>query len=288
MIVEIETITPNDAAAMLRKSEGARQRSLSEIAVEKMARAIAAGEWRVTHQGIAVDDAGVVLDGQHRLHAIVRADQAVTMMVTRGVDPALFDVLDTGRARTTADTLRIAGYPGGPALAAATRYLLAYDQIVGTTGTLAARTRLMTTPLVMSVVESERGDHIMQAVHVADRVAYRGLSRGGFKSWLTATIVVMHEGPPDDSLVLEFLERVADGAGLPAGSPILALRRYLMSDQGLIRTSSGVRPDIGMAVTIKAFNGWLNKGTRTLMTFKPGVEKMPAVAAVMPGGILEN
>jgi hypothetical protein len=48
----------------------------------------------VTHQGIALDTDGVLIDGQHRLAAAVEADQPVDMLVITGVDAATFDVLD--------------------------------------------------------------------------------------------------------------------------------------------------------------------------------------------------
>lgn len=286
--VEAETITPTEAAALLRKSEGQPQRALSDLLVRKLAHAIEAGDWLLTHQGIALDDAGVVLDGQHRLHAIVLADTPVQIMVARGVDPAGFGVFDTGRSRTTGDALRIAGYGSGAHLAAAARYLLAYDDVVGTTERLRAHTRLISSTDVLHLMESDRGNSLMQAYHVADRVAGHGWSRTGFRTWVTAAIVVLTEGPPSHELVLEFCERMYDGANLSPGSPILALRRYCMSDGGLIRTAHGIRGDVGIAVTIKAFNAW-NAGTvRELMVFRSGVEAMPAVEAVMPGGILAN
>ena len=39
-----------------------------------IARDMKAGHWRLTHQGIAFDPAGVLIDGQHRLWAIVESD----------------------------------------------------------------------------------------------------------------------------------------------------------------------------------------------------------------------
>jgi hypothetical protein len=288
MILDVETITPNEAEAWLRKSEGQIQRTPSSALVAKLAHAITAGQWQLTHQGIALDDAGVVLDGQHRLQAIIRAGIPVQMIVARGVDPDTFGAMDTGRSRNTGDALKIAGYTNGPLVAAAARYLLAYDRAVGTTFSLRTFTREVTTIDVLNLLETERGQNVMHAASVAERIAYRGFSRPGFRTWMTAGIVVLHEGPPADELVLEFLERMHDGAGLPAGSPMLALRRYLMSDAGLVRIAHGYRGDVGIAVTIKAFNAWNAHETRALMTFKPGIEPMPAVLPVMPGGFLAN
>jgi len=96
--------------------------------------------------------------------------------------------------------------------------------------------------------------------------------------------LILKESPVDDGLCLEFVERLRDGASLPLGSPILALRRHLSSDQGLIRTNGGERAQTGLAMMIKAFNAWLEGGTRQLMSFRVGVERMPAVVPTLPGG----
>jgi hypothetical protein len=59
----------------------------------------------VTHQDIAFDSNGVLVDGQHRLAAIIEADLPVEMTVFTDVEPDNFDVLDTGEKRNAADVL---------------------------------------------------------------------------------------------------------------------------------------------------------------------------------------
>jgi hypothetical protein len=101
----IEKITPEIASAMLCHNR--ENRDVRDSVVAKYMRIITRGEWRVTHQGIAFDDTGKLVDGQHRLMAIARTGATVEMMVTRGVAPETFAVLDQGVRRTAADILRL-------------------------------------------------------------------------------------------------------------------------------------------------------------------------------------
>jgi hypothetical protein len=107
MYSRVESITPARARALLANQ--VNQRPLNMSAVLDYTRQILEGLWKVTHQGIAITGAGKLLDGQHRLHAIVRANVTVTMLVTYNVEGAAFSVLDVQRKRTAADILGIAG-----------------------------------------------------------------------------------------------------------------------------------------------------------------------------------
>jgi hypothetical protein len=100
----IETITPEIAAEMLKQNVG--NRTLRKWHVSRLSATIARGDWLVTHQGIAIATDGRILDGQHRLAAIVAANKTVSMMVARDCDPSTFIVLDQGAKRSYGDALR--------------------------------------------------------------------------------------------------------------------------------------------------------------------------------------
>src|SRR5947199_10315040 len=75
----VQTITPKKAAEYLGLNTA--NRPLSNRTVREFAAAMRRGEWRVTHQGIAFDTTGALVDGQHRLAAIVEADLPVDVTV---------------------------------------------------------------------------------------------------------------------------------------------------------------------------------------------------------------
>ena len=87
-------VSPVEAAAYLDNNEG--NRKLRPTHVDFLTRVILAGQWRVTHQGIAISKSGRLLDGQHRLRAICKANMAVPMMVATEVDDDLFKAMDAG------------------------------------------------------------------------------------------------------------------------------------------------------------------------------------------------
>lgn len=101
MVATIEAVTPAMAAEWLNRNIS--NRPLRPWWVGQLAAKIERGEWMVTHQGVAFDQSGVLLDGQHRLRAIVQAGKTCEMVVWRGADPMSFAVVDTGVLRTFAD-----------------------------------------------------------------------------------------------------------------------------------------------------------------------------------------
>lgn len=98
-------ITPEQARGLLGNNEG--NRALRNSWVAYLASCIERGEWLVTHQGIAITADGRLLDGQHRLQAIIAAGKAVPMLVTFDADPETFRVLDQGATRSNGDVLRL-------------------------------------------------------------------------------------------------------------------------------------------------------------------------------------
>ena len=57
----------------------------------------------ITHQAIAFSESGRLLDGQHRLHAIVLANKPVTMLVAKNLNENTFSAIDCGVKRTIGD-----------------------------------------------------------------------------------------------------------------------------------------------------------------------------------------
>jgi len=76
---KIVNINPDLAAAWLDKNENNRPINWNYVA--QLARDMKAGRWRLTHQGIAFDTQGRLIDGQHRLWAVIEADVTVPMRV---------------------------------------------------------------------------------------------------------------------------------------------------------------------------------------------------------------
>lgn len=100
-----ETITPDMASAWLAKNTNNRNISINLL--QKYVRTIEAGEWTLTHQGIAFYDDGTLADGQHRLTAIVKSGISVRMQVSYGVARNAGADIDVHRARDASDCVKI-------------------------------------------------------------------------------------------------------------------------------------------------------------------------------------
>jgi len=102
------TITPNKAMEMLGSQ--IVNRNLSEGLILRYARDMKKGNWDENGQTIIVSDKGDLIDGQHRLHACVRSDTAFRTMVVRGVDESAKLTIDSGKKRSFAHQLQMAGH----------------------------------------------------------------------------------------------------------------------------------------------------------------------------------
>ena len=87
-------------------------RKVVESKVRHLVREIKSGKWKVSHQGIGFGTDGVLLDGQHRLWAIVESNTTVRMPVTFNVAPDAIMTIDVIKQRTAADILTLAGENG--------------------------------------------------------------------------------------------------------------------------------------------------------------------------------
>lgn len=104
-ITKYEDITPSKARALL--GANIDNRKLQRARVAQYADVMRIGQWRLTHQGIAIGDDGRLYDGQHRLAAIVEAGVTIRMLVTRNLEPPARDEIDTGCKRSVSDNLAI-------------------------------------------------------------------------------------------------------------------------------------------------------------------------------------
>ena len=103
IVAEVVLITPAQASDWLRCNQSnrpARRHHVNFLAGE-----IKAGNWQLNGQAIVIAEDEQVLDGQHRLMAIIEAGIPVRSLVVYGITPEAFKTMDTGITRTGADAL---------------------------------------------------------------------------------------------------------------------------------------------------------------------------------------
>lgn len=125
LTASFEVISPDFAKRMLdvTTANGFENRRMKTWKVDQYARDIEAGRWANTNQSIGLTSDGSVIDGQHRLHAIIKTGIPVTMLVVRGLTQESFSYIDLGIARTVADHFRHVGKKNVFALSGAGKLL---------------------------------------------------------------------------------------------------------------------------------------------------------------------
>lgn len=115
----METITPEIAKTML--GENVNNRCISRDNVNLFAREIRNGEWRFNGEAIKFGKDGRLLDGQHRLLAVIAADKPLTTLVIRGLEDETQQTMDSGKTRTLGDVLTLRGEKNSTQLASLAR-----------------------------------------------------------------------------------------------------------------------------------------------------------------------
>jgi hypothetical protein len=99
-------ITPEQATKWL-ENQNTHNRKLIQATVDKYAQDMREGRWLLTHQGIAFDEKGNLVDGQHRLWAIVLSGKTIPMRIFSNVPSEAMKCIDIGSRRSSLDVIRL-------------------------------------------------------------------------------------------------------------------------------------------------------------------------------------
>lgn len=105
---ELVTITPEMARDWLQNNNQGN-RTIRQAVLRKYARDIEEDRWRVTHQCIAFDSGNNLVDGQHRLSAVVLANKPILAYVARydGSESAMKLPIDMQAKRAVFEVLSV-------------------------------------------------------------------------------------------------------------------------------------------------------------------------------------
>ncbi|MEU8903022.1 hypothetical protein [Streptomyces mirabilis] len=276
MRMEVVHVSPELAARWL--TQNTNNRPLSKNTVQQLADQIQRGEWQLTHQGIAFDEDDALIDGQHRLAAIVRAGLTVPLTVTQGVPRTAFTVMDTGRKRTGRDALALAGEANATHLAAALRGLHLY--LHAPNSAWSGGSSVTSNDQLLVALEKHPGirDALLHgiALNRACRITVTAATIG----WYVTTAARPHI---DQS---SWKDGVVTGARLESGDPRLTLRNTMLS---LAAGKTHRRRDDSrehLLYYLKSWNAWVEGRTIKLLRRSPN-ETMPRISdksVAAPGG----
>lgn len=182
------------------------------------------GEWKLNGDAIRISKTGRLLDGQHRLNAVIISGVNVQTIVVRGLDDEVFNTIDVnGRSRSAGDVFSINGYKNYNTLAAVARTLHIYREsgcpVSGNPDHMPTLSQLE------QIVDADR--RIIDAVNDAVNMKW-------CKTYMssTATGFCLHVFRQDDRRIAdEFFEKMETGANLEPDSPIIFLRDRLVASK---------------------------------------------------------
>ena len=231
-----------------------RNRSLNDAHLSSLVRDIKRGHWiESTGTMISFAQNGQLIDGQHRLAAIVKAKKPLALSLKFGLDERSQRVIDTGRKRTYSDFIAMtegldAKYKTERAAVTRLVYGFLHDQ---TNPHLYANNNKPTQSDLYDV-SAEFNQDISKAVST---VLGPGLVQkvviGSFAAFVA--VLAMHSDYSEH--VGEFFHLLGTGANLEADDPIMVVRNRLMM-RAEFRDQKEKDRTIGLL--IKCWNLWID------------------------------
>lgn len=124
----IEEIDADKAKELLNNAKTeVRNRRLSNVYVNRYKDMILSNQWYMNGETISLDKDGFLINGQHRLTAIIEAakvnpDIKVKIMMVSGVEREAMATIDSGNGRSVAQSAKISGVDATPTKLAISRY----------------------------------------------------------------------------------------------------------------------------------------------------------------------
>jgi len=277
--VHIVDVTPAMAAEWLtNRNNHNRKMSASRVAtyIAEMRR----GDWQYNGDPIRFDINGTLLDGQHRLSAVVGAAVTARFVLATGLPTESQDTMDQGGKRNVNNMLDLRGVANPNHVAAVGQMCWGYanDRLSGA-ATWKRGTPAQVLPFIEEHLESLRA--AVGQSRSLRRMVTTSLAAAGTAYWVFARA--------DADAAREFWSPLLDGVGLAESSPILLLRSRLIREAGASRKLPA--RDL-LAVYIKAWNAWLADQTISLLVWKdsqPFPKAMtPAAAAALAAALNED
>lgn len=240
------TVTPEVALDWLTRND--HNRNISKKHVALLANMMSRNEFPFVGDPIRFDNTGRLLDGQHRLHAIIESETAQRMLVVTGLPPESQVYMDAGRRRSPGDQLLVMlGMRNGNRAAAIARtYMMWRD------GVLLSETRKIGIPEIVSWC-TDNEDTLIEATARASKVTAASIPTSARVSG--AVYLAARKINPDDANT--FWDRLVDGVDLDTANPILTLRN------GIIRRQRRERWTVveEWAYYARCWNTWRKNGS---------------------------
>lgn len=241
-----ELVTPHKAERWLKLNK--ENRNIRSGCVWLLAREMKEGEWKENGETIKFDVEGNLIDGQHRLSAIIKSGCSQKIFIARGVERVAFPTIDQGTSRSLSDNFNSAGELLYSELSTAVRTVY---ELTG--GFSDARTRRLTPQYGFRTLEEHPG------IRASVRYVMNGETCDIKRMRIVGVGVAagMHYlmAQKDKEAADRFWFQVGTGEKLDRGSVPWKLRDVLIKNKMAVEKTSG---ETTKMLIIKAWNAYRN------------------------------
>jgi hypothetical protein len=269
-------IGPRDAQQLM--TNRSHQRNVSKRTVSRYVKDMLEGRWHLTAgaplalwedtTGKWGDEGEIyVLNGQHRLLAVIESNTEQEFWVVYETDPEVFMTYDTGLVRGIGTLLQLSNQNRGietvnsATIASLANLILRYERHPKTLW----QSDTVTKAEVVEWVATQDWADLTIAVRDYHQVRSH-MKKQGLGMWYGALRWLVHEHSTNASRWYEFHEAISFGTNLSAGDARLTLRNYMLRGQRT-KTNHWQRQS-ELATGIKAWNDFTTDTPRDLLVFK--------------------
>ena len=235
---QVLNVTPSLAEEWLKSNSF--NRKISKATVRRYADDMKAGNWNLNHQGIAFDNDGVLVDGQHRLVAVIESGETIKMMVTWGSERTGIDEL---RPRSAYDVIRF----GNLSDWVTPRHIQTANQMQRNNAEDNSARKIFSTTDQLAFAEKHR-----DAICFAESL-FLTHTRGLSTSLARATIATAYYHY-DHELLSDFVKMLYSGVvSSPSQSSVVRAREMLLDKKSQASTGERIRTVKRLARAIDAF-----------------------------------
>lgn len=257
---EVIEVSPTLAKDWLATSSG--NRIIRPMRVRSYAADMVDGNWHLNGETVTFDTLGRLRNGHHRMHAVIRSERNVPMLVVRGVEPSADITYDTGTKRTMADVLRMErGETYANEIAATLRWLALWR-----TGLIRKKQDFASYQVLLDLFDENPGiaDSVRKAVQVSRKIKGIPTSVFSIAHFLFGEVVAGDPDALDDPNA--FFDALTSGVGLSQGSPVLALANWAHNNTKDRKPTA----EASLAVVIKAWNAWRAGEQKQVLSWRAG------------------
>lgn len=255
MVLKTVLITPEIAVEILKKNNINRRKKIRKV--DQYTDDMKSGRCKTgTAESIKIASTGHLVDGQHRLMAVVKSGVAIEFLVAYEVDPKLMDVIDTGVVRTGADVFHIEGVKNSMMLPSIIRYYL-----VQKTGYEKNNWEAYTNTILLNAYYER--ESFWQSVAVKTLEWYVVFGKVMSKSEIGGFYALFYDIDLHDAK--DFMEKLCTGHNVKTMA-ITLLRNTITNDK--LSVSRMPRP-VKYALIIKAWNCFRKKEAITQLVYDP-------------------